>query len=654
VLLIEHLRRRLSHRQDFFWMLAIGLLGLALRLLYATQYASHPLGQLLWVDEIVYWERGVDILQGHWMPDRPFFQDPLIHFLLAGLMTLVGQEVSTLRIALAVIGSLTPMFTYAAGRRGLGRPEAILAGFALAFYGPLVFTDAELEKEGPGALFVALAFLAVAVASAPQRKPAVAGLAGLLWGLVSLLRANALLVAPIGFLWWLIAPEQPGNRRRLGACCFLAGFALAIAPVTIVNAVVSRPHEFILTTWQGGAMFYTGNGPEASGVGEPPFIRHDPHVEADDFAAEAERRAGRRLSPGEVSSFWMREGLRQWREAPLASLRFLGFKLGLLLNNVEVPDSQSPDWVRLAAAPGLSLAFLGFGCLIPFAAVGLTRRDRTPFWWFLSAVTVPGLVSIACFYVVGRYRVPWSPGVALLAAAGLVELWRAFRAHEWRAMAWKLVLVAAPVAFLAWRPEVDPDPDRWGYYQFAIVVAYLQAGDLDAAIDGLDDARAAQPRSEASTVLNGPGALHDQWKTAVGRAWEAAPKDPSSLLTLARLARVVPETHAMGGRLLDELASKQPDNPALWRERGGWWLARQPEDSESRQKAIEAFRRASGDPSARICLALLTSDLSLLNEETASRPDRVRLARAVIQARQGSRGRHSSAPARRPGRPATP
>ena len=128
-------------------------------------------------------------------------------------------------------------------------------------------------------------------------------LAGIAWGAATLLRANALLVAPIGVVWWLIFPRLPLLRRSIGAIGFLAGFALAIAPVTLVNAVVSRPHEFILTTWQGGAMFYTGNGPGASGIGEPPFIRRDPHVEADDFAAEAERRAGDPFTPGEVSSF---------------------------------------------------------------------------------------------------------------------------------------------------------------------------------------------------------------------------------------------------------------------------------------------------------------------------------------------------------------
>ncbi len=113
----------------------------------------------------------------------------------------------------------------------------------------------------------------------------------------------------------------------------------------------------------------------------------------------------------------MSEGLKHWQVAPIASLRFLGFKIGLLLNDLEIPDSQSIDWVRLAAAPSLSLAFLSFGWLAPWAALGLTRTQRSPFWWFLAATTVVGLGSTAIFLVLGRYRVPWASGLALLAAA---------------------------------------------------------------------------------------------------------------------------------------------------------------------------------------------------------------------------------------------
>ncbi len=87
----------LLSRRDVGWVLAIGLLALGLRFLYATEYITHPLGRLLWVDETVYWERARAFLGGRWLPDRPFFQDPLIHCLLAGVMSLPGTEVIIIR-----------------------------------------------------------------------------------------------------------------------------------------------------------------------------------------------------------------------------------------------------------------------------------------------------------------------------------------------------------------------------------------------------------------------------------------------------------------------------------------------------------------------------------------------------------------------------
>lgn len=291
-------------------MLAIGMLALGVRLAYGIQYGGHPLGRILRVDEIVYWERARAILGGQWLPDKPFFQDPLIHYMLAGLMSIVGTESRDLRVAMVSIGALTPVLTYWAGRWGLGRAEGILGGLALAVYCPLVFADGQLEKEGIGALVAALALLVTTRAADARRVSHSATLAGFLWGAMALLRANALLVGPIGVAWWLARTELSLRSRWVGALAFLSGFALALAPVTLINASVSRPREFILTTTQGGSMFYTGNGPEANGLGdEPSFVDRDPHREADDFAAEAERRTGRRLSPGEVSSFWMRQGL---------------------------------------------------------------------------------------------------------------------------------------------------------------------------------------------------------------------------------------------------------------------------------------------------------------------------------------------------------
>ena len=173
-----------------------------------------------------------------------------------------------------------------------------------------------------------------------------------------------------------------------------------------------------------------------------------------------------------------------------------------------------------------------------------------------------------------------------------------------------LMLLAVPAAFFAWRPGADPDPDRWGYFELALVVAHLQADDLDAAIDALDDARATDPHAVASAAIAGKDWVHEQWKAAVGRAWAAASNGPER--SLLRIRPVGPgcagdpwpgRTNAGRGRAN---APRRADVMART-----WRLVAGPAArgrQSARQRAVEAYRRASSDPSARIELALLTSD----------------------------------------------
>ena len=62
------------------------------------------------------------------------------------------------------------MAVFWAGRMGLGRPEAIVAGLIAAVYRPLVFNDGLLEKEGTGALVAAVRFGLTALGAEPGRR----------------------------------------------------------------------------------------------------------------------------------------------------------------------------------------------------------------------------------------------------------------------------------------------------------------------------------------------------------------------------------------------------------------------------------------------------------------------------------------------------
>jgi hypothetical protein len=74
---VRHESRQTAGGVGLIAPVAIGLLGLGLRLRYIADFSKHPLGRFPWGDEGAYWERAREIVGGGWLPDRPFFQDPL-------------------------------------------------------------------------------------------------------------------------------------------------------------------------------------------------------------------------------------------------------------------------------------------------------------------------------------------------------------------------------------------------------------------------------------------------------------------------------------------------------------------------------------------------------------------------------------------------
>ncbi len=439
---------------------------------------------------------------------------------------------------------------------------------------------------------------------------------------------------------------------------FSASRCTAIAPATVVNALVSEPSELILTTWQGGANFYIGNGPDATGTySAPEFVEANPAREADDFAREASRRAGRPLSCSGVSRFWLVEGLRRWRESPGAALRLLAYKVGLLMHDFEIPDNQDIEFVRLVAAPSLSLGVVSFGVLLPLAALGLGRAERPPCWWFLVLSTAAGFGTTALFFVVGRYRIPWIPGLALLAGAGLVDVARRVVRREWRGVAWRVLVLALPAAAVAWRPMPDPTPDRWGHAQIVLALAYLAEGSLEPAIDALDDGRALGqgPADRIATLLEA-GPVHDRLASLVQNRMNPAARGSRGATELdrARWLRQFPETRAESRRVLETLLRSHPGNPVICREWGAWWLG-QTGDPDARRQAGDAFalatRASTVDTSAAVLRALLDADPRPLAGVSPSPADRsrarVRLARAIVARRSRRFTRSPETPASR-------
>jgi tetratricopeptide (TPR) repeat protein len=204
----------------------------------------------------------------------------------------------------------------------------------------------------------------------------------------------------------------------------LVAAALCILPVTWRNWMVSG--ELVLVTSGGGEVFYMGQGPQARPFYNPPdFVVAAPGEEHEDFRREARLRTGREMSRAEASSYWFREGVRAILNDPLRSLKLTLLKGAVLLNDYDVPDSQSYAATRHFVVVLKILPSYGWvsGLGILGGVLCLRRREGI----LLLGMILAFVVSILLTYNFGRMRLGMMPLWLLLAAHAIVWIVRSIR-----------------------------------------------------------------------------------------------------------------------------------------------------------------------------------------------------------------------------------
>jgi Tfp pilus assembly protein PilF len=194
-----------------------------------------------------------------------------------------------------------------------------------------------------------------------------------------------------------------------------------------------------------------------------------------------------------VSRYWVGRAVDWMRAHPLDWARLTARKALLVWHADEIMDTDS---FEAYADHSSLLALLGrvlhFGTLLPLAGVGAwaTRRAFRRLA-ILHAALAALTAGIAAFYVMGRYRHPLLPILALFAAAGIVALVEAVRRRDARGLA-TAAAIALPLGLLANRPApADADPRAVTYYSIGAGLA--EAGTRDAARAYLERALALAP-----------------------------------------------------------------------------------------------------------------------------------------------------------------
>ena len=481
-----------TRESDFFWIAAILVIAFLLRLFYLVQIESIPLFYHLAGDGRTYNEWAQRIAAGDWLGQGVFYQAPLYPYFLGVLQLVLGHNLWFIRFVQILLGSFSCALIYLVGRRLFSRPAGIAAGFLLACYAPAIFFEALIEKSILDLFLVSL-LLFLLVGAMARRGWTQWLAAGAVLGLLGLSRENALVLAAVVPLWiFIYFSDQAVQTRARWAGLFFAGLLLVLVPVGLRNLIVGG--EFKLTTSQFGPNFFIGNNPEADGTyGSVNKVIGEPQLEGTDAARLAERASGKRLSSGAVSDYWLKKSWDYIRAEPTQWFRLLAKKWLMVWNAREVEDSDDfyiyRQWSWL-------LAFLSwinhFGVLAPLAAAGAwLSRNEWRRLWLLYAMIVSFALSVAVFYVFGRYRFPLVPLLALFAGKALAEMPAWYRKRGWRAQFAVFFVLLISAAFVNWPIYAFSGPDAAGYNNLSN--AYYKQGRVDEAIHTARQALELQP-----------------------------------------------------------------------------------------------------------------------------------------------------------------
>jgi len=424
------------------WALcAILAVALVVRVACVLQARGSPIHDVLLIDSAFYDRSAREVVSGAWAGGRVFFMNPFYTFFLAGVYATLGQSVAVVGLIQSVMGTASCWLVYVLGRHAYGRATGLVAAAMAAAYGVLAFYDGALLTASPILLMNLVGLVLLYRWTERPHTGYLVG-AGAVLGLSATARPLVLLLVAALPLWFRL--QQGGWRSGGRATAWtLLGAALVLGPLSVRNTLVGG--ELALTTSGAGMNFYVGNNAGATGIYESaPFLSSaEPEKERDDFLREAERRSGRRMTPGEASSFWLGEGLRFVREQPAAYLRLVGRKLFMFWNRVESQNNLS-FYFAADFVPLLGLLPVHWGVAAPLGLVGLLfyrRREAL----LLDLCLAAYLAGCLLFFVSSEYRLPVVPVLLLYAGQTLTCSAAAVRGGRWRS----LVLPAAVALVLA-------------------------------------------------------------------------------------------------------------------------------------------------------------------------------------------------------------
>lgn len=451
---MENNSGRTGYISETFLAAMVILVAAAVRLLHVIFTARlNPLANNLVLDSIVYDRWAKALVWGGELPATKLMQAPLYPWVLSLIYRVFGPSLTAVRSVQALLGIFTCAFITVFTRRLFRSSTAgIAAGLLTALYLPAIFYEGVLLP-ATLVLFLNALFLLLMVSDTGQAGPARLMAAGFVLGLSVMAKPVALLLLPFALLYiWFRTKKLSGDAAidRAGAAdrletadarrgvvvnflryaALVAGLVFAITPLTIRNARMTG--TFVPLTTGGGINFYIGHNPKANGFYSVPFYRGmslggTPEVQRERMYLLAEAAGKRKLSPGEVSRFWTREGLRHIAAEPGASAALTFRKFLYFFNRYERASVESMYFHRKFGGI-IALPLPGYWFVLSFALLGifLTRKRWDRLILMYGGVLTYFTAAIV-FYVLARYRIPVVVFLIPLAGAAISILLKMIR-----------------------------------------------------------------------------------------------------------------------------------------------------------------------------------------------------------------------------------
>lgn len=450
-----HNEERISSSAPY--ALIIFSVTLAFRLYYIFQLNATNLFQphAGGLDDAIIDMMAQSMLRGDWKCGDPplviYYTNSFYAYALWAIYSLFGHSYLAVYILQALLGAAACVVVYYSALILAGRAAAVLASVLTALYGPLFYTTGFILGENLCFFTFSSSFLCLTIFSR-SLKTAWIFLGVFFLAVSMMLRPNVVIASFVIGLWGIFTMKNIPWRRLLRFV-----FAAFCAALIVLAPISARNYHFAGTL----SPFSSNLGVNLYGMLAPvPATWGNLYVYLRDSIITAEKNEKRRLSPGEVSGFWLRKAgelVRTRRGVEFLS-KFIFNNALDLINSAEKYDIWSISFIG-HYVPLLRFPFIPFSVIASLACAGMflgwkKRRDFALLYCFILGYAL----SLLPFTVSSRYRMLIVPFLAISAGYAVTELPRSWKGSKVKAGAAVLIMIAVfVIAFLPRKTFTDAE-----------------------------------------------------------------------------------------------------------------------------------------------------------------------------------------------------